>query len=320
MEFKITGAGEDTITADGTAANAKGGTERMKERLMEELPDSLKEKFNIICSRVRDVSDTKQNILWLHDLWNDPESMHLKDRSSRERFSKLVFVSNYQWQTYHQFHGIPYSESVVLRNAIDPIEQHEKPKDEQIRLIYHTTPHRGLEILVPVFEALYEKHGDKIVLDVYSNFDIYGWPQRNQPYEGLFEACRKHPGINYHGTVSNDEIREALKKSHIFAYPSIWLETSCIAAIEAMSAGCAVVCPNYGALPETTGNLASIYPWNEDRNVHANYFATVLNAVIENYWHPTMQNKLVFTKNYTDNLYNWNIRKEEWMVLLQSIV
>ena len=29
MEFKITGA--DTITADGTAANAKGGTERMKD-------------------------------------------------------------------------------------------------------------------------------------------------------------------------------------------------------------------------------------------------------------------------------------------------
>lgn len=317
MEFKITG--NDTITSDGTAINAKGGTERMRERLMDELPDHLKEQFNIICSRVRDVSKTKKNILWLHDLWNDPESVHLKDRSSRERFDKLVFVSNYQWQTYHQFHGIPFSESVILRNAIDPIEQHEKPQDDQIRLIYHTTPHRGLEILVPVFEALYEKHGDKIVLDVYSNFDIYGWPQRNQPYEGLFEACREHPGINYHGTVSNDEIREALKKSHIFAYPSIWLETSCIAAIEAMSAGCAVVCPNYGALPETTANLATIYPWNEDRNVHANYFANILDMIIENFWNDIMQNKLMFTKNYADNMYNWNIRKEEWNSLLQGL-
>lgn len=317
MEFKITG--NDTITSDGTAINAKGGTERMRERLMDELPDHLKEQFNIICSRVRDVSKTKKNILWLHDLWNDPESVHLKDRSSRERFDKLVFVSNYQWQTYHQFHGIPFSESVILRNAIDPIEQHEKPQDDQIRLIYHTTPHRGLEILVPVFEALYEKHGDKIVLDVYSNFDIYGWPQRNQPYEGLFEACKEHPGINYHGTVSNDEIREALKKSHIFAYPSIWLETSCIAAIEAMSAGCAVVCPNYGALPETTANLATIYPWNEDRNVHANYFANILDMIIENFWNDIMQNKLMFTKNYADNMYNWNIRKEEWNALLASL-
>jgi hypothetical protein len=38
---------------------------------------------------------------------------------------------------------------------------------ERIKLIYHTTPHRGLQILVPVFEKLCEWHDD-IELDVFS--------------------------------------------------------------------------------------------------------------------------------------------------------
>ena len=314
MEFKVTGQ----IDNNGNVVGAKGGTEMIKETLLRRLPDELKEKVNIIHSRVREISTDKKNVLVLHDLWNDPEALHLREEGSIDRFDKLVFVSNYQFQTYHMGHGVPYNKSIVLRNAIELFEEHEKPKD-QIRLIYHTTPHRGLELLVPVFEHLYQSYGDRIVLDVYSSFDIYGWPQRNEPYEQLFEQCRQHPGINYHGTVSNEEVREALKRSHIFAYPSIWMETSCIAAIEAMSAGCAVVCPNYGALPETTGGLATVYPWSEDNNYHANQFANVLKVVIDNFWHEGLQGKLKFTKTYADNLYNWDTRIEEWNALLRSL-
>jgi len=320
MKFTVTGL-DDTgsVSDDGTVINAKGGTEMMKEGLIDRLDDQFLPDFNIICSRVRDIDPNKKNILWLHDTWNDPESQHLRDEESRKRFAKLVFVSNYQFQTYHLAHGIPYSESIILHNAIVPIEQHEKPNDGQIRLIYHTTPHRGLELLVPAFEALYNKFGDKIVLDVYSSFNIYGWPQRDEPYTALFDRCREHPGINYHGAVSNDEIREALKKAHIFAYPNIWPETSCIAAIEAMSAKCAVICPNHAALPETCSNFALMYQFDEDGNKHANKFARLLDAVIEDYWNDHHMSKLEFQKIYIDNFYSWDARIVEWEALLRSL-
>lgn len=301
--------------------NARGGTELMQERLHSSLPPDLLEKFQIIPSRVRDLDPDKKHILWLHDLPGDPESDHLKDPNSRKRFDKIVCVSDWQMQLYNLSSGLPYSESIVIKNAIYPIELESKPFDGTINLIYHTTPHRGLEILVPVFEELANKHSD-IHLDVYSSFSIYGWEQRDEPYKLLFDRCRNHPQITYHGAVSNDEVREALKKSHIYAYPSIWPETSCLSVIEAMSAMNLVVCPNYAALPETCSNFAMMYPFNENKNVHAVQFAHTLEQAIK----VVRKNQgktdpyLDFQKQYFDYFYGWDKRKGEWEALLRSMI
>ena len=299
--------------------NAMGGTEMMKYGLYDRLPDNLRDKYQIITSRVREM-DGRPAILWLHDLWNDPEAQHLKDPSSRERFEKLVFVSNFQAYGYHLGLGVPYSESMVLRNAIDPIQLEGNEKsDDVINLIYHTTPHRGLNVLLAAYDKLSEHYKDKLHLDVYSSFEAYGWPQRDEEFKELFDTCREHPHITYHGYKPNDVVREALKKAHIFAYPSIWLETSCIAAIEAMSAGACVVCPNYGALPETTGSFAHMYQFSEDLNEHANRFVKVLNDTIRSMNHDTMAVKLEMQKAWTDSFYCWDYRAAEWQIFLESL-
>lgn len=308
-----------TMQEDGTYSTAQGGTELMNAKLYERVDKDLLDEFFIIKSRVRKIDESKPNILWLHDLWSDPEVQKLSEEPYREQFQKLVFVSNWQFQTYNLAHGVPYAESFIMKNAIDPIEYKEKSKD-QIRLIYHTTPHRGLAILVPVMEELAKIHGDKIHLDVYSSFEAYGWPERDEPYKDLFEKVRQHPNMTYHGFQPNDVIRTALQESHIFAYPSIWQETSCIAAIEAMSAGCEVVCPNYAALTETTAGFATTYQWNEDMNFHANVFANILHQSIERNLTPDNHNKLMFAKNYIDNFYNWDLRAIEWKSMLESLL
>lgn len=304
---------------DGTYTEAKGGTELMNNALYERVDNDLLEQFYIIKSRVRWTDPKKKNILWLHDTWDDPESQHLKDEEQRKRFAKLVFVSNYQLQTYNLALGVPYNESFVLRNAIDPIP-FEKKSDDQIRIIYHTTPHRGLNIAVASIQEIAKIHGDKIHFDVFSSFEAYGWPDRDKPYEEVFNIIREHPQMTYHGFQENHVVREALQKAHIFAYPSVWPETSCIAAIEAMSAGCQIVCPNFAALPETTGNFATMYQWNEDTNFHANVFANMLNAAIVNHNTEDMQRKMMFQKNWTDNFYNWDLRAAEWTGFLQGIL
>jgi len=309
------------VTVDELSKDAMGGTEMMKYGLYERLPDDIKDEVQIICSRVREVDTHRPSILWLHDLFNDPEAVHLREEESRKRFDKLVFVSNYQFNTYNLAMGVPYSESLVLRNAIEPIPWKPKSLDGKIKLIYHTTPHRGLELLVPTFEFL-EKHHDNIHLDVYSSFEAYGWPQRDEPYKQLFERIKFNPNMTYHGYQPNDVVRKALQEAHIFAYPSIWQETSCIAAIEAMSAGCAIVCPNYAALPETTANFAFQYQWHEDLQEHVNIFANALSSVIDvvNNNENSFQTRLAVQKNYTDTFYNWDQRAKEWEGLIRGIL
>jgi glycosyltransferase involved in cell wall biosynthesis len=300
--------------------NARGGTELMQERLHSSIDPDLLSKFQIIPSRVRELEDDKKKILWLHDLPNDPESAHLSEAKSRERFDKIVCVSDWQMQLYNLISNVPYSDCIVIKNAIDPIPIQKKEYNGTINLIYHTTPHRGLEILVPVFEELCKLH-DNIHLDVYSSFEIYGWKDRDVQYQELFDRCRAHEKISYHGSVSNEEIREALVRSHIFAYPSIWPETSCLAVIEAMSAKNIVVCPNYAALPETCSNFAMMYPYTENKNAHAVQFAHTLNNAIESIKNNIdgLDPYLDFQKQFFDYFYSWSKRKLEWENLLKSI-
>ena len=322
MPLKILDTAEDEFSLgpseDGTYEEANGGTEMMRSQLYSRVDPDLLDKFQIICSRVRWIDPKKPTILWCHDTWDDPESQHLKEEERRARFEKFVFVSNYQLSTYNLALQVPYAQSFVMQNAIDPIELKDKNKD-QIKLIYHTTPHRGLNVATAAIMELAKKHGDKIHFDVFSSFEAYGWKDRDKEFEDLFNNIREHPQMTYHGYQPNEKVREALQEAHIFAYPSIWPETSCIAAIEAMSAGCQVVCPNYAALPETTANFATMYQWSEDIQFHANVFANMLNAAIQNQHDENTERKLLYQKNYVDNFYNWDLRASQWTGFLQGL-
>ena len=318
MQMATAGSNENRMREDGTWTHSQGGTEMMSGALTARVNRELLEKVFIIKSRVRHIAPDRPNVLWLHDRWDDDEAQHLKDPNSRARFARLVFVSNYQLATYNLKLGVPYQQTTVLLNAIEPIAFQEKAP-HPIRLIYHTTPHRGLDLLIPVVEQLVQHWGDKIHLDVYSSFAAYGWPERDQPYAPLFERIRRHPQMTYHGFQPNHVVRDALQQAHIFAYPSVWHETSCIAAMEAMSAGCEIVCPNLAALPETTGQFATLYAFHEDPNQHAHRFANVLHQAIGRHLSPEMQQKLRAQKEWADYVYNWDRRAQEWATLLTAL-
>lgn len=299
--------------------NAMGGTELMSIAIENRVPSDLLDKFQIWPSRVdpEKVDQSKKQILFCHDLPDDPQSAIIAN-GGWNQFEKIVFVSNWQLQGYQQLYGIPWYKCIVMQNAIEPIECAEKAPDK-IKLIYNTTPHRGLEILVPVFEQLAEQF-DNIELDVFSSFKAYGWDDRDEPYKELFERCERHPKINYHGFQPNDVVRKALSEAHIHAYPSIWKETSCISLMEAMSARCLCVHPNYGALYETAANWTWMYQWVQDKRDHARILKHSLATAIADYWTAGEQARLDSQKSYADVFYNWQYRQQQWVSLLSSMV
>lgn len=320
-ELEITGISDDEFSFDpAPTQNAMGGTELMMKWLRENVDHSLLDHFQIIPTRVRALED-KPRVLWTHDTADDPECRHLAQPENREKFAKMVCVSDWQKEHFQRHLGIPPSFISVMKNAIYPIDLTgvDKPTDK-IKLIYHTTPHRGLGILFHVFRKLAEQYDD-IELDVYSSFKIYGWEQRDKEFEDLFNACKEHPRINYYGTVSNDEVREALKRAHVFAYPSIWPETSCISLIEAMSAKCYCVYPNFAALPETGAGFGLCYPYHEDVNEHVRTFYHALDAILINIRNGRIHpNYYELQKVYFDTMYGWNNRARDWESFLRYMI
>ena len=295
---------------------ANGGTELMVRRIYDGLPRELLEQVQIIPTRLETpLDETKVRIAWIHDLPGDPSLDYLKDKGW-VKFHRLVFCSNWQMQNFIAYYQIPWSRCLVLKNAIEPIEKHEKPTGP-LRLIYTPTPHRGLAILVPVFQELQKTYPD-LQLDVFSSFQLYNWPDRDKEYEPLYDICRNTPGITYHGSVSNEEVRETLKQSHIFAYPSVWNETSCLCLMEAMSAGLVCVHNNLAALFETAANHTIMYQFQEDPQKHASMIHQCLSHVIDNY--DDAKKGLEFQKLYADSFYSLGSRVMQWRALIESLL
>lgn len=306
------------IEENEISSNANGGTEITKRLVSQLVPEDLASNFQIIPSRVRELKEDKIRIYWAHDLPNDPECVKFGDENYRNKFHKIVFVSNWQMNEFINRLGIPFDSKLhVIENPIKPLTLNEKPKDK-VNLIYFSTPQRGLELLVPVFEELAKNHDD-IHLDVFSSFKIYGWDEADSQFEHIYEAIRNHPKMTYHGYVPNEELRGYVEKAHILAYPSIWPETSCRVLTESMSAGLFCVHPNLGALPDTSGGITFMYPYDMNHNNHALTFYKYLDKAIQDVREDKVQNYLKFVKAYTDSRYNPTNIGFQWTSLMMDL-
>jgi UDP-glucose:(glucosyl)LPS alpha-1,2-glucosyltransferase len=97
--------------------------------------------------------------------------------------------------------------------------------------------------------------------------------QNDKEYESLYEQARQLPNVNYIGYKPNEYIKEHLKDYHMFVYPSIWEETSCISLLESMAAGLYCIVTNYGALYETGSEYSMYIPYCKDYELLAKKFA-----------------------------------------------
>ena len=305
----------------GVSPKAAGGTELSRKWLFDRLDPELRDYFQFISSRKRNLED-KPRLFWVHDLAQDPEVEFLKDPDKLLDFEKVLFVSHWQQYQYGVYLGVPYDHGVTIQHAIDPIPEHKKPEDK-ITCIYFSTPHRGLEVLLESWRLMKENLKsdavDKAELKVFSSFDIYDRPHMDEQFRHVYQKAKGMEQVHYSGSVSNDVIREELQKTHILAYPSTYMETACICAIEAMSAKQLVVCPNLGALPETTANFAFMYGYEPSPDRHVQVHAHILARAINSYYEDGTQALLDLQGSYFNMFYDWKTRINQWTAFLTSL-
>ena len=310
--------------------NPRGGTEILKEQLIAQLEPGSVDGINLMGSICHPslVEKDKTNILWQHLSYDQPNVQYMKDRKFVDSIDYFVYVSAWQYNKFREHFKIPEYKSFVIKNATQPFEIIPKPSltlpvvpQNKIKLLYTSTPWRGLAVLIKAIDIL-NKTRDDFEVDIYSSTKIYGSQfEENEKgkFDILFDKCKNTKNVNYLGYASNDQIRKALRTSHIYAYPSIFEETSCLAVIEAMSAGCHVVTTNYGALPETCGEFATIIEFDSSGQNLIDRYADTLNSVIDNYKNDLYKEDLEMQIKYYNKYYSWNTRITEWNNFLNYV-
>jgi len=290
-----------------------GGSENQMRFLLKYLPDECFKDINLILNNANSdlIEKDKINVLWMHHFVNQKEAKNLASKDFINKLDWIVYNSNWNLEKHIYQFKVPENKCIVIKNAIEKIDFQEKPKNK-IQLIYHTTPWRGLTHLLKIFKKL---NLENVELNICSSTLIYGKKFDSllgKNYEKLFDECKNTKNVNYYGFLDNKKTIDLLKKMHIFSYPSVWHETSCIAAIEAMAAGCEVVTTNLGALYETCSSFGTFVDFDRNfDNLEKKYYKTLLSS-IQNFWSEENQKKLKLQSEVINSTYSWEARSKEW--------
>ena len=206
-------------------------------------------------------------ILWTQHAHDQPAVGPLHQPAVQQLWDRVVCISDWQRQMYVERVGVRADKIDVLRNAISPAFTRlfasaadlAAAKSPPPRLVYTSTPFRGLDVLVNCFPEIRRRH-PACRLSVYSSMAVYQTAAADDEYAPLYARCLATDGLDYRGSISQQQLAADLRGAGIFAYPCTFAETSCIAAMEALAAGLSVVTTDLGALRETCLGYGRLIP------------------------------------------------------------
>ncbi|MBX3415416.1 MAG: glycosyltransferase family 4 protein [Pirellulales bacterium] len=277
----------------------------------------------------RYASPSTQLILWTQHAHDQPAVAPLRSREVGACFDAVAFVSDWQRDCYRREFALDARRTCVMRNAMAPAfermfdsaETLAAAKEAPPILAYTSTPFRGLDVLVRMFPQLRRELPD-LRLRVFSSMQVYqvGDEEDRRRYADLYRACDETPGIERVGSLTQPALAAELRRATMLAYPNHFAETSCIAAIEALAAGCRVVTSDYGALPETTGGWARLVPLVDDPAGYAERFLAAAREELAR-WRDARNeivNHLARQVTAMNAEYTWANRAREWAAWLAS--
>ena len=301
-----------------------GGTELQENFLTSFVDKKILEQFQI-CTSVPEkipLAGDKINILWQKNSYDQPNIVPwFKEQSNHQKYDWYVFNSSWNYEKFRYHFDIPTDRCHVIKNGVTNFPQRKVfTKGDRLRMIFHPTPWRGLNVLLATMQLL-EK--ENVELDVYSSCEIYGKEfkkENDDKYQDLYDQAKTLKNVNYLGYRSNDFILSKLPYYHMFAYPSIWEETSCISLLESMAAGLYCMTTNYGALFETGAEFPVYINYETNLVNLAHQFAEGIKICRDTLHEPVIQEHLDEQQKYVKRFYSWDKKALEWTNFLTGIL
>jgi glycosyltransferase involved in cell wall biosynthesis len=188
--------------------------------------------------------------VWCHDL--------AVPGLDQRHYHKIMALSPFHRDYLKNLYGVPDEKIWVTSNGIEPKRFQTDvtwPEKEPYRVVFSSSPDRGLMEAMLVMDQVVPEYPDA-TLHVYYGFDNLLKVGRHAEVEHLKKMAAERPYVTIHGNIAQSKLTEELKKSCVWLYPTNFLETYCITAIEMLCAGVYPVVRAYGALPHTLHDAA----------------------------------------------------------------
>ena len=302
----------------------RGATEIQMEMLYKHVPKELLDQVQICTSIPGKVplDSNKLNILWQKNSWDQPNLQEFFGNKARHKeYDWYVFNSHWNYEKFRYFFDIPTERSVVIKNGTNNFPKRKIYKQgEPIKILHHNTPWRGLNV---VLRAMQEVKNPNITLDVYSSTQVYGdaFKQHNdEQFKPLYEQAQQLPNVNYIGYKPNEYILEHMTDYDLYVYPSIFEETSCVSALEALAAGVHVITNNFGALYETCAEWPVYVTYNTNYEAMARDTAAAIEVAASYLHEDFIQDHLEEQQKFYKRFYNWQKKGMEWESFLRGAI
>ena len=300
----------------------RGATELQMEMLQKYVSKDILDQVQICTSIPGKVplDPNKLNILWQKNAYNQPNLQEFfRNKDRHKEYDWYVFNSHWNYEKFRYYFDIPTDRSVVIKNGLDFFPKRKiYKKGDPIKIIHHCTPWRGLNVLLLAMQDIKDPN---ITLDVYSSSKVYGSEfsdDNDKDFYPLYEQAKQLPNVNYIGYKPHEYIKEVMPNYDMFVYPSIFEETSCVSALEALASGVHVITNNFGALYETCAEWPVYISYSTNYEQMAQDTAVAIKTAA-NYLHEDfIQDHLDDQQKFYKKFYHWNKKKFEWTTFLKG--
>ena len=265
----------------------------------------------------------KASFVWVHDI-------HLGDPGQPNMGRWLIKPDRYfclsEWHKsfFLQVYPFIHRENVIVtKNGLDLNYFKSAPVKDGNRLIYSSSPDRGLERLLELFPRIRKEVPDA-QLDVYYGFQTWRSMAANNKeelakidkFERLLEE-QKDSGVTYHGRVSKPELAKAFLRSKVWGYPTWFTETYCITALEAMASSCVPVTTALAALPETVSH-GFVFQADSKSEQYATAFVKRVVRLLKD--EEERSKYAQAGREYAFNFHGWDKVAEKWVVHFRDVL
>lgn len=240
--------------------------------------------------------------IWCHDLGCEGIDRH-------QDYEKLICLSEFHKNYVHSLFGVPNEKIWVSRNGINEtrfLGEHGKVPG---KVIFSSSPDRGLDNAMLVMDKVVKAYPEA-KLHAFYGFDNLIKAGRMDVVERIKKMIDERPYVVMHGNVDQTTLTKEMSESEVWLYPTNFLETFCITAIEALNCKTYPIVRKWGALPDTLkkareANICDVLDFDCKTEAETERYAlAVVDALQEKKWKKVEVDPME---------YSWDRVADEWI-------